>query len=57
MGLQRQHKFIDSTNNEIVYHLIEYTDESDYDAKVLAVIDSHKEVAVFEDTGEYRQIS
>ena len=29
----RQHKFIDTTNNEEVYHLIDYTDESEYTVK------------------------
>ena len=29
----RQHKFIDATNNEEVYHLIDYTDESEYAVK------------------------
>ena len=52
----RQHKFIDTTNNEEVYHLIYYTDESEYDGKVLEVIETVKHVATFEDSGEYRQL-
>ena len=52
----RQHKFIDNTNNEEVYHLIYYTDESEYDGKVLEVIETVKDVATFEDSGEYRQL-
>ena len=52
----RQHKFIDTTNNEEVYYLIYYTDESEYDGKVLEVIETVKHVATFEDSGEYRQL-
>jgi hypothetical protein len=52
----RQHKFIDTTNNEEIYHLIDYTDESEYAGKVLEVIEQVKEVAILEDSGEYRQL-
>lgn len=52
----RQHKFIDTTNNEEVYHIIFYTDESEYDGKVLEVIETVKDVATLEDSGEYRQL-
>ena len=41
----RQHKFIDTTNNEEVYHIIFYTDESEYDGKVLEVIETVKDLA------------
>ena len=59
MALKRQHKFIDTSNNEIDYYLIEYTDESDYADKVLKRIEEVKNGAnaVYEDTGEYLQIS
>lgn len=52
----RQHKFIDTTNNEQVYYLIDYTDESEYAGKVLEVIETVKDVATLEDSGEYRQL-
>ena len=52
----RQHKFIDTTNNEFLYHLIDYNDESEYAGKVLEVIEQVKEVATLEDSGEYRQL-
>ena len=52
----RQHKFIDTTNNEEVYHLIDYTDESEYAGKVLEVIETVRDVATLEDSGEYRQL-
>tara|TARA_Y100001972_G_C7637349_1_gene320092 strand:+ start:635 stop:808 length:174 start_codon:yes stop_codon:yes gene_type:complete len=55
--IRRQHKFIDHTNNEPHYHVIEYINDSDYAEKVLAVIESVKEVAEYEDTGEYLQIT
>ena len=54
--LVRQHKFIDTTNNEEVYHLIDYADESEYAGKVLEVIETVKDVATLEDSGEYRQL-
>ena len=40
----RQHKFIDTTNNEQVYYLIDYTDESEYIVKVLEVIETVRDV-------------
>jgi len=52
----RQHKFIDTTNNENVFHIIDYSDESEYAGKVLEVIETVKDVATLEDSGEYRQL-
>ena len=52
----RQHKFIDTTNNENVFYLIDYDDESEYAGKVLEVIETVRDVATLEDSGEYRQL-
>ena len=49
----RQHKFIDTTNNEEVYHLIDYTDESEYAGKVLEVIETVRDVAKFWDNCDF----
>ena len=67
---QRQHKFIEETTNEIIYFHIEYTDETDYQNKVKAIVDANKDVVIdseqeretedphyaLEDTGEYEEL-
>ena len=72
MGI-RQHKFIEQDTNEMVYFEIEYTDETDYQNKVSAIVNANKGVSLdpnetreedsppqhyeLEDSGEYIQLS
>ena len=72
MGI-RQHKFIEKNSNEMVYFEIEYTDETDYQNKVSAIVSANQGISLdpeqereegapsqhneLEDSGEYRQLS
>ena len=72
MGI-RHHKFIEQNTNEMVYFEIEYTDETDYQNKVSAIVSANKGITLdpnqereedappqhneLEDSGEYRQLS
>ena len=72
MGI-RQHKFIEQNTNEMVYFEIEYTDETDYQNKVSAIVSANQGITLdpnqerqedsppqhneLEDSGEYRQLS